>query len=190
MTLRQFVTVKPCIKCGASERNYRGNCKPCKRTRAKIWREENPGAHKAKNRKWYEQNKTVVKARALKWKKENPERSREILAKWKESNPEAYRDMQTRNFHMRRSAHGKLSKGIIQTLLDAQGGLCACCGVALNGVFHLDHIMPLALGGSNTDDNVQLLTPACNYRKGYKHPDDYARLQRDIYDWDDGDIRF
>jgi 5-methylcytosine-specific restriction endonuclease McrA len=36
---------------------------------------------------------------------------------------------------------------------------------------------PLTLGGSNTDDNVQLLCPTCNIRKGSTHPSEYeARI--------------
>jgi 5-methylcytosine-specific restriction endonuclease McrA len=56
-----------------------------------------------------------------------------------------------------------------------QKSKCACCGKSLKHSYHLDHIMPIALGGTNTDDNVQLLTPSCNLRKSAKHPDDWAR---------------
>jgi hypothetical protein len=35
--------------------------------------------------------------------------------------------------------------------------------------------MPLALGGSNTDDNMQLLRAICNYHKYTKHPIDFMQ---------------
>lgn len=35
--------------------------------------------------------------------------------------------------------------------------------------------MPIARGGSNTDDNVQLLCPACNLKKSAKHPVDFMQ---------------
>lgn len=39
----------------------------------------------------------------------------------------------------------------------------------------MDHIMPLALGGTNTDDNIQLLCPTCNRSKHAKHPVDFMQ---------------
>ena len=45
----------------------------------------------------------------------------------------------------------------------------------LQALQHLDHIMPLALGGSNTDDNIQLLRARCNLQKRAKHPVDFMR---------------
>jgi len=41
--------------------------------------------------------------------------------------------------------------------------------------FHMDHIMPIALGGSNTDDNMQLLRKECNLQKQAKHPIDFMQ---------------
>jgi 5-methylcytosine-specific restriction endonuclease McrA len=41
--------------------------------------------------------------------------------------------------------------------------------------YHIDHIMPLALGGSNTDDNIQLLRQRCNNQKCAKHPVDFMQ---------------
>jgi len=66
---------------------------------------------------------------------------------------------------------GELSKNLVAKLFKLQGGQCACgCGGDLGEDYHLDHRMPLALGGSNTDGNMQLLRKRCNLRKGAKHP--------------------
>ena len=35
--------------------------------------------------------------------------------------------------------------------------------------------MPIALGGKNVDDNVQLLCAACNLSKQAKHPVDFMQ---------------
>lgn len=43
-------------------------------------------------------------------------------------------------------------------------GRCAECGSQEN--LEYDHVIPLALGGSNTDRNLQLLCETCNRRKG------------------------
>lgn len=44
------------------------------------------------------------------------------------------------------------------------GGRCTECGSQTDLEF--DHVIPLALGGSNTARNIQLLCAACNRRKG------------------------
>jgi 5-methylcytosine-specific restriction endonuclease McrA len=41
--------------------------------------------------------------------------------------------------------------------------------------YHLDHITPITLGGSNTDDNMQLLRQRCNNQKYNKHPIDFMQ---------------
>lgn len=69
---------------------------------------------------------------------------------------------------------GVLSEDIYDVLMSEQEGLCVYCQTDLNeSGRHLDHIMPLALGGSNTDENVQLLCPTCNTSKGSTHPVEY-----------------
>jgi hypothetical protein len=44
------------------------------------------------------------------------------------------------------------------------GGQCVRCGSRRN--LEYDHIIPLAMGGSNTARNLQLLCEACNREKG------------------------
>jgi 5-methylcytosine-specific restriction endonuclease McrA len=64
----------------------------------------------------------------------------------------------------------------LKEILEAQGHRCAYCRTDLSEVKkHVDHIMPLALGGSNGPENLQHLCQPCNQSKGAKHPDDFAR---------------
>src|SRR5436190_10615081 len=46
------------------------------------------------------------------------------------------------------------------------GGRCWNCGSTTDLQF--DHVIPLALGGSNTADNVELLCRTCNLAKSAK----------------------
>ena len=40
---------KPCVKCGAVDRNIRGQCKPCQKTSQKKYRESNENCEKTKS---------------------------------------------------------------------------------------------------------------------------------------------
>ena len=73
---------------------------------------------------------------------------------------------------------GRISFNMHKILYARQDGKCVYCKISLDiVVIHLDHIMPLALGGSNSDSNAQLLCSICNLSKSYIHPDIYeARI--------------
>jgi 5-methylcytosine-specific restriction endonuclease McrA len=73
----------------------------------------------------------------------------------------------------------KVSKDIVRILWVKQQGHCnnIVCDVDLVfeiEKYHLDHIMPLILGGLHDDANLQLLCAKCNRRKGSKHPSEFV----------------
>lgn len=51
----------------------------------------------------------------------------------------------------------------------SQKGKCWHCGKALNNRFHVDHLIPLAKGGSNSPRNIVCSCEFCNTSKGAKH---------------------
>ena len=186
--------VKPCVKCGAQERYKSGDCKPCARSLARKyrdanlqkvlaygdqWREANREYSREYIRNWQESNRNKTRELTRQYRKANPDKVRETNLKWQEANPEKVKASLAKRTQTRRAKKlgngGTLSKGIVDRLFTIQKGKCACCGKSLTDGYHLDHIMPLALGGQNSDNNVQLLTPTCNWKKGAKHPNDWAR---------------
>lgn len=68
----------------------------------------------------------------------------------------------------RRRIKGSFTRRSVENLYVKQMGKCACCGEKLFGQFDVDHIVPLAKGGSNFPENLQLLTPTCNKKKGVR----------------------
>jgi 5-methylcytosine-specific restriction endonuclease McrA len=56
-----------------------------------------------------------------------------------------------------------------------QRGRCVYCRRKVGESFHLDHIVPLARGGRNEDDNVQITCAFCNVSKGAKDPYEFAK---------------
>lgn len=130
------------------------------RLRGAEYRKNNPDKARAKVRKYYAANSEKLRAAASEWQRANPEAVRII----------------SQNRRARKiAAGGKLTNGLSKKLFKLQKGLCPCCKKPLENDFHLDHIMPLFLGGSNTDDNIQLLRSTCNHQKNAAHPVDFMQ---------------
>lgn len=56
-------------------------------------------------------------------------------------------------------------------------GLCHLCGLPVEkGEFHLEHRIPLILGGEHSYENCFTSHAKCNYRKGRKMPDECGHL--------------
>lgn len=50
-------------------------------------------------------------------------------------------------------------------------GLCQLCGLPVGpGELHIDHRIPLVMGGEHSYANCQTTHAACNYKKGRKMP--------------------
>ena len=131
--------------------------------RSKCWKAKNPQKVSQSNLKRYWANPDYIRQKNKEWRKRNPESVR----------------IHRQNRRARKNYNGgKLTPGLAKMLYKEQNGKCACCGKELNNVFHLDHIMPLFLGGENIDSNIQLLTPRCNLQKHKKHPDDFMKERK------------
>lgn len=194
---------KPCDNKRSAERRRKFPQEGAKNSAE--WAMKNKEKKAADAAKWYKKNKEVTCQRAVEWKKKNTIKVKTSGANRYKKNrltisikTAAYRLANRDKINARHSAYKKenpsivaranhqrrfkkngnggiLSKEIIERLIILQKGRCACCGVLLRGIFHVDHILPLKLGGTNTDNNVQLLTPICNLKKSAKHPIDYMQ---------------
>jgi len=132
----------------------------------RVYRAENPEKVAACKRKHYAAHKDKFDARELEYRKSNPE----MFA------------TRSRNRRGRiRNADGSHTQSDVVSIYKSQRGLCASCHSKLfksgKQKYHVDHIMPLVLGGSNLPENLQCLCPSCNLSKGAKHPDVWAKQQ-------------
>lgn len=75
----------------------------------------------------------------------------------------------------RRSAHGSFTAQDIEDIRKAQGNRCYICHKKLKK-YHIDHFIPLVLGGTNDPGNLRLACPHCNLSKNKKHPHDMGLL--------------
>jgi len=153
-------------KCKDCEKSYNLNIRDKIKTSAttKNWKLSNPDKVKADNKAWGLANPDKVKAKYKKYQ-------------------QATLDKGAAKTHKRRAL--KLNSGgtyavkDIRLLIETQQSKCVYCKVELilegKGKYHIDHIMPLFLGGTNYPINLQALCPSCNMRKGKQHPDDYEK---------------
>lgn len=140
-----------------------------------AWRAENVERRKANGAAWYAANRERANSVNAAWYACNTDKAKANNAAWHKANPEAKRIYRQNREARKRTNGGTLSKGLSAKLFKLQKGKCPCCKQPLGVKFHLDHIVPIALGGSNTDDNIQLLRAFCNIQKHAKNPIDFMQ---------------
>lgn len=198
--LTKCFTGKPCLRGHVAERWVGGGCIEC----GKIIRAKNAERTPALRAAWYQRNAESERARKAKRYAENPEKIREIKRRsaekhrdkiksysreyyrknherlaqygksWRANNPEKRRILDRNRAAREQNAEGKFSVDDIKNLMSLQRSKCANCKGCLRHSYHIDHIIPLARGGTNWPKNLQLLCPPCNLRKNSKDPIDWA----------------
>lgn len=148
-----------------------------------------PDRRKASVAAYYQKNKKVIAAyhairnkinkphlqeSRRKYKRERYAAGKDTPIQWQKDNPEKVRVYKANTRAKRNAVSGKLTVGLQERLLILQQGKCSVCQVTLKD-YHLDHIMPIALGGINEDHNIQLLCPYCNQTKNSKHPIEFMQ---------------
>lgn len=75
----------------------------------------------------------------------------------------------------RQKAEGRYTEHDVRRILKDQKGKCGFCAKKLRNDYHVDHITPLAKGGTNWPHNIQVLCQPCNNRKAAKDPIVFAQ---------------
>jgi 5-methylcytosine-specific restriction endonuclease McrA len=122
----------------------------------------------------YAMKRDEILAKKNAYRAANREKARQYTKEWATANPLKRRANQA-NYRARRSgAGGRHSAEDVAVLMQLQKGKCACCRASVADEYHVDHVLPLALGGTSDRENLQLLCPPCNMSKGAKHPVEFA----------------
>jgi 5-methylcytosine-specific restriction endonuclease McrA len=145
----------------------------------KAYQEINKEKIAVKKKAHYEKNKEHILVKSKTYREENKEKIAVRDKVWYKANQERWLVYSHKRRALKRNAEGGYMHTDITTLLTTQDSKCVYCKTDLimtgKGKYHIDHIMPLFLGGNNFTENLQLLCPACNLSKGHKHPDIYEK---------------
>lgn len=138
------------------------------------YREENKEKVAAAKARYYMENKDAINKKTKQHRLENIEHYAANQKKWRENNRDLVRLLNRNRKIRKRNAEGSHDVSDIKRILLLQRKTCASCYKKLVGKeYHVDHIYPLALGGSNWPSNLQILCPPCNMSKGAKPPEEF-----------------
>ncbi len=164
---------------------------------ARERRAKDPTGHRAEVKRWAKKNPAKIAEIAKRAYYKDVERrramNRDYMAKHLETNRDKHNASRVRSYHRdlaksrlqalvntnsRRDRAiqngGSFTENDITDLHTRQKGKCAECKRKLTDM-HVDHIIPLVLGGTNGASNLQLLCPTCNMQKGRLDPIDWAK---------------
>lgn len=139
--------------------------------RGAEWAAENRERSREIKRAYYERNREKVIARSTEFAKQNPEIANAYKAKHEKT--DAGRVTRKATTHRRRARikanGGSFSAAEWTALVERCGNRCvACFTPSTAAALEPDHIVPIALGGSNAISNIQPLCRSCNARKAAK----------------------
>jgi 5-methylcytosine-specific restriction endonuclease McrA len=182
-TCRRCDAVKPITefrKDARKKTGYGSYCKPCSSEIAKAWQRSNPEKRKARDSAWYAKNKERKAAADAKrrpaykerqrasdrarWARMTEEERRERWNSWYRANREHWNNYRRARNVIRRSqnADWRLFPDSLAYVLIISRDPCAYCGAAAEAV---DHVVPVARGGSGEWANLAPSCMRCNSSK-------------------------
>lgn len=161
-------------------------CRECSRQRSSQWYAENTERQNAHRRASYAEKGERERALMAEWRQANPERKRQIDRAWYAANWDRARDARRawgaanrkRIYASNRKRRAVLDRPLspvrLEDIWQRDGGICQLCDDRIDGSLRwphpasvtLDHVFPLARGGTHEPENVQLAHGLCNMRKG------------------------
>ena len=141
----------------------------------RAWKERNPEHAKA----YYEANAEKIRARERARAAENPELNRARAHAWAKANPERAKEGYRRAYEQRRSDYVMRARARRQHIEERatpgwadKKAIAEIYRKAAELGMHVDHIVPLRgklVSGLHVENNLQLLTPLENMRKGNRY---------------------
>lgn len=162
-----------CPRCGNDEEFYmRSNgkpmdcCKKCYIKRSSNYQYREKEQVNARARARYVQNPDKYKKQSHDWYAVHPDIRSRVNYNYDSTHPKTREQNQANGNRRRariRNNGGSFTTSEWTDLCNRFQNKCVCCGASAK--LTVDHVIPLALGGSNNIDNIQPLCFHCNARK-------------------------
>jgi 5-methylcytosine-specific restriction endonuclease McrA len=111
---------------------------------------------------WVRENPERYQANRHGWRQKNIKRIAELARKYRKENPEQRRAAHNRRRFRKQNANGTTDKEQFKARIEMFGGICAYCNSPYE---HMDHVIPLAKGGTNWPANLRPACAKCNTSK-------------------------
>jgi 5-methylcytosine-specific restriction endonuclease McrA len=111
-----------------------------------------------------------------KWRAAHHEEMAEYQRNYRVTHPEEIAAIERNRRARERGNGGTHIAADVQAQYERQKGKCFYRGERLGSDYHVDHVIPLALGGSNGPENLVIACARCNQTKYAKHPMDFAGI--------------
>lgn len=148
----------------------------------KAYYEENKEALYQKHREWVADNPDKMEEYRKKWEFENPEKAKQAKKDWADRNIE-YMNAKSRARRAMRIGNG-FEPYTVDEMLEKYGTDCHVCGEPIDleaprkcgrggweKGLHIDHLIPIAKGGSDTLENTRPAHGLCNISRGASMPE-------------------
>lgn len=112
------------------------------------------------HRKRYLERREEILEYQRKYRAERREERSATLKRYRETHREQI------NLYLRLRKRKTAEKIVKEEIWNWESKICGLCSKPIDGDFHIDHIMPISLGGEHSAENVQLAHPKCNMSKG------------------------
>jgi len=164
----------------AYEKIYRQKYREERIAYNKVYREEHREEMNKQHRNYCKEHREELNAYQ---RARYPERREEILERRKTPHGRMIkRASEAKRRAQKKGSDGSNTAAQLQEQLKRQKGRCYWRGCKLGkgkGAWHIDHIVPLSRGGTNTMDNIVISCPTCNMHRHNRLPHevpDFGRL--------------
>ena len=157
----------------------RSTCIECDLAYNKQYRTANRDKEIARHRTWYYQNQEYVLEQKYEIYWSDPDLARFEAQVRKENNPELYKAIARKHYEENKDTYGATSiirkqriranksyRITTKEIIKLKNSPCFECGSTVE--IHIDHIIPIKLGGVNGIGNLMPLCKDCNLSKGKK----------------------
>ena len=159
------------VKSKTGKHGIKSECKICSRIRNKILVSNNVEKEKSRKREIYNNNKEHCNNKSKLWRANNPEKMKAHNKRYFAT--EKGKTIAKNSHHKIRLAvkNGSITGSKLLSIIKSYSN-CYWCNKKLSKdvEVHIDHYIPIAKGGTHTENNIVISCNVCNKSKHAKDP--------------------